>query len=173
MPDTTRALSDLKIDREHGPLEMAVLRVREPPADLPQRLGQAFGLAWPPAPAKGASGIYCTGPNEWLVTGREREDVARRAAEGCGDLLHHLPHVGAGQRLWRISGVRAPDLLARGAALDFHPKAFVAGHVAQTLFAQVFALIVRPNEDLSYELVTEASYAHHLTLWFERAARDV
>lgn len=173
MPDSARALCDLKIDREHAPLKITVLRVRTPSPYLYERLGKIFELNWPQTPCKSAGGVYCTGPNEWVVIGRERDDVARRIDEACSDALHHLVHIGAGRALWRISGARAPDLMARGAALDFHPRAFVAGDVAQSLFAQIPALIARPNETVGYELVTDASYDHHLQLWFGQAARDL
>jgi sarcosine oxidase subunit gamma len=174
MPDAASASDDLRIQYNDRPPQISVLRVRSPSPECFERLSQAFGLAWPGSPRSGGvQGIYCTGPCEWAIVGRAPAFNEKAVAGALDGYLHHLAHVGVGRRTWRVAGRRAPDLLSRGAAIDFHPKVFTAGASAQTLFAQVFVLIARPQDELAYELIADASYQDHLNRWFECVGKDV
>lgn len=173
MPDAANSVEAIRIQCEERAPDVAILRIRKPPSDVIERLGAAFGLVWPRSPNKAAADVFCVGPHEWIIVGRRAAEVDRAAADACEGLLHHVAHVGEGRQLWRIEGPSAPDLLCRGAAIDFDPKVFAPGAAAFTQFAQVAALLSRPSEGLRYDLIADASYTPYLNQWFERAVRDL
>lgn len=173
MPDAASMFEDIRIQYEECAPDLAVVRIRNASPDVFEQLGAAFGVAWPRSPAGVVAGVFCVGPNEWMIHGRAASDVERAVKSACEGALYHVADVGAGRRLWRIGGAPAPDLLSRGAALDFHPSIFAPGAAAFTMFAQLAAVISRPGETLNYQLIADASYAHYLNAWFERATRDL
>ncbi|MDR3511207.1 MAG: sarcosine oxidase subunit gamma family protein [Caulobacteraceae bacterium] len=152
----------------------SVLRIRRPDAAVIRALGEAFGLSWPAAPntvAEGAVRIAWLAPGEWLLFA-SAEPVGEPVATACEGWLHHLSDVTAGYRLWRIEGPRSRDLLAKGAALDTHPRVFRSGQCAQTLFAKVHALVIPDRSGDAFDLLTDVSFAGHVRAWFIDAAEE-
>lgn len=112
-------------------------------------------------------------PGEWLITvpdGAVPELPARlaRALEGGRAILTDLS---SSRAVIAIAGDRARDLLEKGCGLDLHPRAFVPGHCAQTVFAGV-PVILDQTGAAAYRLFVRRSTARWLTEWLIDAAKE-
>jgi len=72
----------------------------------------------------------------------------------------------------RISGPNATAVLAKGTAVDLHPRAFPERRCAVTGFAQLRAVLWRPGEELDYDLYVGRSYASSLWDWLAYAVAE-
>ena len=131
-------------------------------ADAAQR---QFGSTLPAAPnttaRSGALHALWLGPRSWLLVTGDPSALAdltarRDAFSAAGGALFD---VSASRVAWTISGPHAPDVLARGCPLDFHPRAFGAGACAQSLYGHVGALVVKHDETPAFTLMVARSYA--------------
>jgi heterotetrameric sarcosine oxidase gamma subunit len=92
------------------------------------------------------------GPDEWLALGDAPLDDDARVVD-----------VSDQRTALDLTGADARERVARGCTLDLHPDAFPPGACAQTLVAQVPALILsRPG---GLRLLVGSSYAEHLREW--------
>ena len=85
------------------------------------------------------------GPTSWLLVGSNESAFAdfgakRDALNAAGGALFD---VSAGRVGWTIGGRHATAVLGKGCPLDFHPRAFVEGMCAQSVFGHVNALFYR------------------------------
>ena len=121
------------------------------------------------------------GPNEWwIVTPEVDEELADSLREALAGLHAAVTLVGDSRTCLRVAGPRAGDLLAKGCPLDLHPRAFAAGHCAQSLLAKAGVLIHRLEEGSDgggdgapvYELYVLRSFADYLWRWLEDAAAE-
>jgi len=76
-----------------------------------------------------------------------------------------LVPVGHGFTTLTVQGAAAADLLSRGCPLDFHPRAFAAGAVAQSHVAKAGATIVCLAVGTHFELTVRRSFADYLFRW--------
>lgn len=108
-------------------------------------------------------------PGEWMVfDSGVAADALLDAAKDAA--IAHAAEVGDGWVAYAVAGSKARDLLAKGCTLDLHPRVFGGGRCAQTALAQVFVLIDRQSSLAPlFHIYADASYAHHLELWFEDA----
>src|SRR3954452_22727732 len=84
------------------------------------------------------------GPEEWLVTSRDRsaealESQLRDAVTAHGGAAGD---VSAQRTTLRLRGDRARDVLAKGCSLDLHPRVFATGTAAQTMLGQAAAVLI-------------------------------
>jgi sarcosine oxidase subunit gamma len=101
------------------------------------------------------------GPRSWLVVTApsahqhdyEPTRVAINAAGGA------LFDVSASYVGWSIAGARAARVLNRECPLDLSPRAFPAGHCAQSVLGHVNALFYRPRDLPSFVVVAARSFA--------------
>jgi sarcosine oxidase, subunit gamma len=101
------------------------------------------------------------GPESWLlVAGAESSltDFAekRDAINQQGGALFD---VSASRIAWALAGARAPEVLANGCPLDFHPRAFAVGACAQSLYGHVNVLIEKRDETPTFTLMVARSFA--------------
>ena len=124
-----------------------------------------FGLPLPLQPNTSASGaagaMLWLGPRSWLwVAGSDAPpqefDPARRALNAAGAALFDLS---ASYVAWTISGPEVARVLNRGCPLDFHPRAFPAGHCAQSVFGHINALFYRPDDRPAFLVMVARSLA--------------
>lgn len=163
----------LRISRPEG-LSVHVLRLWRPDAATLGALEGALGAPLPTAPNTAAGDsprLLWMGPEEWAVIGAG-EGLADRVASACGAALHHLADVTDGRVLIDIEGPAAPDLMAKGCGLDFHPRGFPGGTCAQSLFAQLRVLIERPSDAPAFRLVVDRTYLAHLDAWLRAAGAE-
>lgn len=140
-----------------------------------QRLGSLLGFALPLTANTVASTIdrraLWLGPDEWLVVGDQ--DQSETLEQSLRDVLAgaaaSIADVSAGRTAVLIRGDQAQGLLARGIAIDLHPRVFVPGRCAQTLLAKAPLIIERSSED-AFHLYVRSSYANYVAGWLLDAA---
>jgi sarcosine oxidase subunit gamma len=158
-----------------------IYNVRADVADptLREALFGTTGLAWP-APnrfeARDRIVLAWLGPDEFLLIDQAGADVdVRTSAErdealraGLASRLHAFTAVGNGFTTLEVTGDGACDVLARGCALDLHPRVFREGDCRQTMYAKtVVALIHRGSgsDGLRIEMIVRRSFADHVWRW--------
>ena len=123
-----------------------------------------FGVALPIKANTTASSDTLTalwlGPRSWLlVAGAESSLTAftekRDAINQQGGALFD---VSASRVAWALAGARAPEVLAKGCPLDFHPRAFAAGACAQSVYGHVNVLIEKRDETPAFTLMVARSF---------------
>lgn len=142
---------NLRGDPRHEPFVSAVSR--------------ALGIALPHAPMTSTRGDGTTllwlGPRSWLHVGDEAATMddcesVRAAMNAAGGALFDVSASYVG---WRVSGADAARALNRACPLDFHPRAFAAGHCAQSLLGHVNALFHKPGDGASFVVMVARSFA--------------
>jgi sarcosine oxidase subunit gamma len=123
----------------------------------------------------GDTTVIWLGPDEWLVTrttltGLELEARLREAV---------APHGGAavdvsGQRTTlRLSGPHSRDVLAKGCALDLHPRTFGEGTAAETTLGQAGVILLAVDgSGTDYRILIRSSFARYLADWLLDAAEE-
>lgn len=155
---------------ETGPA-LSMLRVLRDDDMVAGRLGKALGLAWPITPntvAEGPIKVAWMAPGQWALFGSEA-DLKGPVTKACKGSVHHLADVSAGRRLWRIQGVHARAVIAKGCSIDTYPRVMTTQSCARTLFAQVPILLIASAIGDSFEIVADVSFAGHLQAWFSEA----
>jgi heterotetrameric sarcosine oxidase gamma subunit len=125
----------------------------------------ALDIAELPAPGRcetGANLLLPVGPAIWLLLA----DVPP-PMEGAFDLALNV--TGAWTRI-AIGGAQAPALMAKGCAIDLHPRGFPAGACAAAGFAHMRTIIWRTRQ--GFELLVGRSYALSLWQWLVAAASE-
>ncbi|HZK88879.1 MAG TPA: sarcosine oxidase subunit gamma family protein [Stellaceae bacterium] len=157
--------------REAPPARQIGMRLRPPfPADL-------AGLALPPGAnrvtATGAMRVLWLGPDEWLVVADgEATDLPARLSGAAGSRAA-VTDLSSSRTIVEIGGSAARDLLAAGCGLDLHPRAFAAGHCAQTLVARVPVILDQLDDAPRYRLLVRRSYAAWLIDWLIDASHGL
>ena len=73
----------------------------------------------------------------------------------------------------QVVGPRARDVLAKGCALDLHPRAFGMGRCAQTLLGRAQVVLEQlADEPLTYGLLVRSSFAAYVATWLLAAAEE-
>lgn len=112
--------------------------------------------------------LLAAGPDHWLLIADRGEDfpddsLLLRAFAVALDLSHGWSRI-------VISGRHSADLLAKGCALDLHPRAFPAGACAVTGLAGFRIIIVRGPEIRQFDLFVGRSHMSSLREWLMDAA---
>jgi sarcosine oxidase subunit gamma len=157
---------------------MVDLRV-DPSGPGASAAAELLGVELPTSPStyakSGDTTVIWLGPDEWLVTGTSLSGPQLEAR--LRDTV--TPHGGAavdvsGQRTTlRLRGPHSRDVLAKGCALDLHPRAFGEGTAAQTMLGQagVILLAVDVNGD-DYRILVRSSFARYLADWLLDATEE-
>lgn len=123
----------------------------------------------------GDTTVIWQGPDEWLVTGTALAgpELEARLREAVA------PHGGAavdvsGQRTTlRLSGSDSRDVLAKGCALDLHPRAFGEGIAAETRLGQTGVILLAVDgSGADYHMLVRSSFARYLADWLLDAAEE-
>jgi sarcosine oxidase subunit gamma len=149
-------------------------------AAFARAIGAATGLRLPaPGAFTAADGrlLAWLGPDEFLLMelaartrpGTTESDLCGRAAGA----FVTATEIGAGLAALEVSGVAAREFLARGWALDLHPRAFAAGQCAQSLLAKAPVLLACLEAAPVYGIVVRRSYAGYLWAWLGSTAGGV
>ena len=136
-----------------------------------QVLGQSLPLA--SNTFKGSEHrVYWLGPDEWLI-----ETGAKRAVGLAGELAealagHHatVNDVSGGHTALRVTGADARTVLAKGCALDLHPRKFGPGQCARTGLGKANVLLA-VDDAASCTVLVARSFADYLCRWLAHAAR--
>ncbi|RBY80618.1 sarcosine oxidase subunit gamma [Geodermatophilus sp. TF02-6] len=115
------------------------------------------------------------GPDEWLLssTAETPEEFEARVRSAVLPLGGAAVDVSAQRIGLRLTGARVRDVLARGCAIDLHPRVFGRGSSAQTTLglAGVVLLGLSDTGD-DYLLLVRSSFAGYLADWLLDAALE-
>ncbi|KQO93397.1 sarcosine oxidase subunit gamma family protein [Methylobacterium sp. Leaf91] len=140
---------------------------------LQQVLGERFGWSLPDtgtASLTGERGLVWSGPDQWLALFETRQEMA-----GLGEALQGIAAVtdqSDARAIVRVSGPDARAFLAKGLAIDLHPRAFQPGQVAVTALAHMGAQIWQRDAAPIYDLAVARSFAGSVWSWLSHAAAE-
>lgn len=112
----------------------------------------------------------------WLAFGRflwlsaEAEDT-QRIDEAFPEEDAAVVDLAPARHLLRISGADAPALLNKAVTIDFDPKAFDPGSLAQSVIHQVPVVILRRSVE-DFDLLIPSSLIASFTGWLTEAAEE-
>ena len=156
-----RSAAELKITDCTPLAKILVLASTE--GEVARSLGVPFGRA-----TRDAHGtlVVGSGPGEWLLLATPGTSVAvtQRVEEVPGEGLISVFDATHGLALLRITGARAPDLLAKVCAIDFSEAVTPDGAAFRSSVAKLVTDIVRDDRDgeISYLLHCERSSGQYL-----------
>ncbi len=155
-------------------LALVTARLRRRAALL-EAARSAFGVEPPAGPRWAAGGdilfIGC-GPDQWLAY----RQVA--PAQGMESLLAPLAAHAAivdqshGRAILRVTGAKVREALAKGVAVDLHPRAFTAGDAAATLVSHLPVQLWQLDAAPTYEFAVARSLALGFWHWLEASAAE-
>ena len=155
--------------------EMLNIRGNAADAGFVAAVQSATGLTLPLAAntaSVGATGqLLWLGPDEWVFkfppsNAQYQHPSPAEAMEISLRSVHvSLVPVSHGFTTLVVQGAGAADLLARGCPLDFHPRVFGAGAVAQSHVAKAGATLLCVAAGTHYELTVRRSFADYLYRW--------
>lgn len=156
-----RGFLNLRLNPHHGQAVETAERV------LGQPIPQAANTF-----TNGGHEVYWLGPDEWLIA-----NVAERAAalgselaEALGGFHAAVNDVSGGNVELLVRGAEARAVLAKGCALDLHPREFAPGQCAQTGLGRA-AVLLAAVDPSSYAIVVRRSFSDYVHRWLENAAR--
>jgi len=130
-------------------------------AEAERALGMPLPLQPNTSTRNAAGAVFWLGPRAWLfVAGadfprNDFDDVRRRLGDAGGALFD----VSASYATWSVSGAAALRVLNKGCPLDLHPRAFPAGHCAQSLLGHIHAVFYRPDDASTFIVMVARSFA--------------
>ncbi len=83
-----------------------------------------------------------------------------------------LTDVSHGRIAVLIYGEKSGDMLAKGCAVDLHPRKFPPGTCIQTGIARIGVILHKPQNDCGFVLYAARSYAASLWSWLGAAAKE-
>jgi methylglutamate dehydrogenase subunit D len=142
-------------------------------AALRAALAERFGPSLPGAGEAvfvGETGLVWSAPGQWLAVAP--------TPQALRDLPEALRGIAAvtdqsdGRALVRISGPKARAMLAKGVAIDLHPRAFGPGRAAVTSIAHIGVQLWQRDAGPTYEIAVARSFAGSFWHWLEHAAAE-
>ena len=127
---------------------------------------------WVPADVGGAVWL---GPDEWLLTSTAEtpEELEARVRAAVVPLGGSAADVSAQRITLRLRGTRVRDVLAKGCAIDLHPRVFGEGRSAQTTLGQAgVVLLALGDAGDDYLVFVRSSFAGYLADWLLDAALE-
>ena len=115
------------------------------------------------------------GPDEWLLTSTVEapEDLESRVRAAVVPLGGSAADVSAQRITLRLTGERVRDVLARGCAIDLHPRVFGRGMSAQTTLGLAGVVLLALSEaGDDYLVLVRSSFAGYLADWLLDAALE-
>jgi methylglutamate dehydrogenase subunit D len=134
----------------------------------------AFGVALPQTPRRvegnGIAFVWA-GPERWLALAHHHssEDLALTLSEVFAGTAA-LTAQGDGRAIIRLGGAHARDVLAKGLAIDLHPRAFRPGDTAVTSALHLEVQIWQCDDRPTYEIALFRGFARSFWLWLAQAA---
>jgi sarcosine oxidase subunit gamma len=124
--------------------------------------------------ASGDRACLWLGPNEWLILGPDgkQADLATDLRAALAAQHAAVTDVSEARTTILLQGPRARDLLQKGTPLDLHPRVFQPGQCAQSHIAGANITLRQLDSVPTYEIMVLNSFAEHLWLWLESAARE-
>jgi heterotetrameric sarcosine oxidase gamma subunit len=136
----------------------------------------SFGIELPVTPRRveGAGIAFVwAGPDQWLAHCIEAPSGGMEALlTGPLGPCAAITDQSHARALLRISGPRVRDALAKGVAIDLHPRAFRTGDTAITSVAHVGVQFWQIDDAPTYEFTVARSFAASSWRWLEASAAE-
>lgn len=167
----------LSVRHEFGCATMTVRRNMQDP--LRQRIEAAYGVDLHPGPRRQAFGKVAflgVGPATWLATRDDgSNDFAVALKRAVGDTASIADQSDA-YVVHRLGGSYLRQTLAKGFAIDLHPRVFAAGSVAVTSVSHLGAIIWRlddaPDGAPVFDIAVARSLAESFRRWLDNSAAE-
>lgn len=137
-----------------------------------------LGVGLPTAPnttvSHGDFTVFWLGPDEWLIHTPEdgQGDLVERLRAALGAVHSAVTDVTDYYVVIELRGAACRDVMARGCALDLHPRSFRTGHCAQSHFSRASVLIHRVS-DTGMDVQVRWTYARYLWMYMSEAAENL
>jgi sarcosine oxidase subunit gamma len=136
----------------------------------------AFGVELPAAPRRVEGrdiAFVWSGPDQWLAYRHPAPAGGMEAAlvAPFADLASVVDQ-GHGRTLLRVTGPRVRDALAKGIAIDLHPREFRSGHAAVTAVAHIGVHLWQTDDRPTYEFAVPRGFALSFWHWLEASAAE-
>lgn len=156
------------------PATRHILRGR---ADVMTAAGAALSLTISQAACRAATGpnnlaALWLGPDEQLLLGPERCDIATALEPALRTLPHSLVDVSHRQTALQVSGPHAVVLLNAGCPLDLDPSAFPVGMCTRTVLAKAEIVLWRTGQDV-FHVEVWRSFADYVSSLLAEVAREI
>ena len=157
-------------------MDMLNLRGNPQDAAFTAAVATVTGLALPlqanTATVGAGRTLLWLGPDEWMLQCEAGQAAAleKGLREALAGQHFSVVEVGHGFTTLSVQGPGAGALLSRGCPLDFHPRAFQAGQMAQTHIARANAIVLCRQAGTDYALTVRRSFADYLFRWLSAAA---
>jgi sarcosine oxidase subunit gamma len=152
------------------------LRV-DPKSTAAGRIGSAIGVMLPHQPGEvagtGELSVLWLGPDEWLLVSPAGSAARLRYTleEALDEEFGAVTDVSAQRTIIELSGPSAREVLAKGCAIDLHPRSFRSAQCAQTLLARAqIILVCRDSGTRCFWLMVRSSFARYMADWLTDAA---
>lgn len=112
--------------------------------------------------------ILKLGPNEWLlaaISGTAWTETMAIPGATLTDVSHARIAV-------QVDGDKSRDLLAKGCAVDLHPRQLPPGSCVQTSIAKIGVILHKQLDDNGFTLYAARSYAGSFWHWLTTAANE-
>jgi sarcosine oxidase subunit gamma len=118
------------------------------------------------------------GPDEWMLVCAPGSEgaVADSLVAALLDQHAAVVDVSDARTVLRLSGSSARTVLAKGCALDLHPRAFAFGDVAQTTLAKATIILHQTADETDedgpvFDIYVARSFTDYLWWWFTDTIR--
>jgi sarcosine oxidase subunit gamma len=134
----------------------------------------AFGAELPATPKRVEGreiAFVWSGPDQWLACKHPAPSEGMEAflaAPFAG--LASIVDQSHGRTLLRVTGPHVRDALAKGVAVDLHPRAFKSGDAAATLVSHIPVHLWQIDDRPTYEFAVARSLAQSFWYWLEASA---
>jgi sarcosine oxidase subunit gamma len=145
-------------------------------AALSEAARGAFGIELPDAP-KRVTGRDITfiwsGPEQWLASIQAAPAGGMEAALAWPFAgLASIVDQSHGRTILRVMGPRVRDALAKGLAIDLHPRAFKPRDTAVTAVAHIGVHLWQTDDAPTYEIAVPRGFAQSFWHWLETSAAE-
>lgn len=119
--------------------------------------------------ANEAATLLWSGPDQWLAVPKSYDAAALRAA--FADIAG-ISEQGDGRALVEIAGPSARDTLAKGIALDIHPRVFQPDCTAVTALSHLSVQLWQRDDVPTFVLCVPRTVAAHIWDWLTASAAE-
>ncbi len=151
------------------------LRVENPDTALCSALAGEIQLPLQANVTTLTNGTRCiwAGPDDWFVldtnlSASHTAGLVQRISPFLESRHHAITDVSSGYQVLRLSGSRAPEVLAQGCPLDLHSSQFKVGMCAGTHFFKASVWLWKTDERPSFELLVRSSFVSYVKQLFEK-----
>lgn len=125
--------------------------------------------------AAGERAILWLGPDEWLIVTPPGDEQAVKVAldSALAGMRASVVDVSDNYTTIRIAGAKTRWVLAKGWAIDLHPRVFGPGRVAQGNLALANVVLRQTDDAPGFEILVRPSFAKYLWDWLTDAALEV